>query len=121
MATTGTGVVDYVIFGLLLLFSSCVGFFYAYRDRRNITMETYHLGNKDIAVLPVSVSLSVTILGAQTLLGLPAEVYSFGTMIFWTLLSMFLAMVIAAFTIVHVLYNLGKKAYFSTSVCVMDL
>nr|KAG5709844.1 hypothetical protein BaRGS_032668 [Batillaria attramentaria] len=73
---------DYVIFSLALVVSALVGLYYAYKDRRSINTKIFMLGDKQMYVFPVAMSLTVTFLSALSLLGTPVEVYIHNTM-YW--------------------------------------
>lgn len=69
---------DYVIFCLMLLSSAGIGIFYACTGSKQKSAEEFLLGNRDLGVFPVSMSLLASFLSAITLLGNPAEVYVHG-------------------------------------------
>ena len=104
---------DYVVFALMFVFSSAVGFYYAYKDRNKANMDNFHLGDRKGHPLPVALSLSVSIISATNIVGLPAEIYTYGSMIVWQLVGMFFAIVCAAFFFITVLYRLNKISVFA--------
>ena len=106
------GVADYVVFSSMLVISVAIGFFYAYKDRRRGDMENYHLGNKKNNPVAVSVSISVTIISALSIIGVAAEVYTYGTMIVWELVGMFLGTAMGAHVFHPIFYNMDKIGMF---------
>ena len=61
------GVVDYCVFGGTLLMSLMIGVFYAFRGKH--TNEEMLLGNRQLRVLPVSISVMVSFLSAILIIG----------------------------------------------------
>ncbi|ESO89082.1 hypothetical protein LOTGIDRAFT_210041 [Lottia gigantea] len=106
------GIVDYVMFGLLLAVSSCIGFFFAIRDRKRDSIENFVHGGKKMSIFPVSMSLIVTFLSALSLLGNPVEMYNYNTMFWYLCLAFVFAMVLSAWIFVPYFYNLGLMCIF---------
>lgn len=103
-------VIDYIVFALVLIFSSLIGIYFARRkttaktgkvnksnennttstekitldeggiQERGDTKETdeYLVGGRNIHWFPLSISFMATYISASTLLGIPAEIYTFG-------------------------------------------
>lgn len=71
---------DYAIFVLLLLLSALIGLYYGFISKRkqNNTAE-YLLGGKSMSVIPVSISLIASHISGIALLGIPSEIYMYGT------------------------------------------
>ena len=69
---------DYVVFVGMLTVSAGVGVFYGIKDRKKSSVEEFLVGGRSMHVLPVSVSLFVSIMSAIAFLGDPVEVYNFG-------------------------------------------
>lgn len=72
---------DYVIFGVTLVISLGIGFYYAFTGGKQRTTSEYFVGNRRMAIIPVAVSLLVSFESSIMMLGLPAEVYVFGLQI----------------------------------------
>ena len=109
---TYIGAADYVVFGLMLAISASIGFFYAYKDRKRNDMENFHHGNKKANPVAVSLSLSVTVITALTMIGTPAEVYTFGTMISWQAVAILFATAFAAHFFLPIFYRMDKISLF---------
>lgn len=99
---------DYAVFVATLALSAATGFFYAYKDRKESSMDNFHRGKRRANPLAVSLSLSVTIVSALTIMGIPAEVYTYGTMIAWELVGQLIATAFAAHVFLPVFYNMNK-------------
>ncbi|GAB0097881.1 hypothetical protein DMENIID0001_135600 [Sergentomyia squamirostris] len=72
--------IDYVSFVLVLGISVGIGLYFAiwFKGREN-TPEDYFLGGRDMGVIPVAVSLSVTFISGILIIGFTTVVYQFGT------------------------------------------
>ncbi|XP_067672713.1 sodium-coupled monocarboxylate transporter 1-like [Haliotis asinina] len=105
-------VVDYVLFGLTLFISAAIGLVYAIIDRRKLSSKEYLFGGRQMSVIPVALSLLVTFLSAVTLLGTPAEMYTFNTMYWYLCLSFVFAIVLSVVLFVPFFYKLGITSVF---------
>ncbi|CAG5123795.1 unnamed protein product, partial [Candidula unifasciata] len=100
------GTTDYVMLAIMLLVSMSIGVFFAISGRKNTTKAEYLLGSRRLGMLPVCLSLFATFSSAISLLGVPAEVYTYGTMVFYTGVAIVLAYLTAIVTIVPLLHPL---------------
>lgn len=71
---------DYSIFILLLVASALIGLYYGFisKRRQNNTTE-YLMGGKSMSIFPVSMSLVASHISGIALMGIPSEMYMFGT------------------------------------------
>ncbi|XP_062427240.1 sodium-dependent multivitamin transporter isoform X3 [Rhea pennata] len=99
-------VIDYIIFGLLLVLSSAIGLFYALSGGRQRTVQEFLLANRNMGFLPVALSLLATFQSAVAILGVPAEIYRFGTEYWFLGCSYFLGLLIPAHVFIPVFYRL---------------
>ncbi|KAK3103059.1 hypothetical protein FSP39_016152, partial [Pinctada imbricata] len=76
----GFQVADYVVCGLVIMTSIGIGLYHACSGGRQSTTLEYHLGNRNLQVIPVMLSLMVTSQSSILLIGVPAEVYIYGIM-----------------------------------------
>lgn len=109
------GTTDYVMFGLTLVISSCIGIVYAILDRKKNTTKEFLLGGQSMHPIPVAFSLTVTFMSAMTLLGNPAEIYNYHTMWWWLIVGMAIAMWWVGNTFLPFFYNLGEDSVFKVS------
>ena len=80
MADDRFSAVDYVVFSIMLLISSLIGMWYGCRPgRKQKTTAAYLLGDREMKAWPVAISVLVSFLSALYLLGLPGEIYTYGT------------------------------------------
>ncbi|XP_074904900.1 sodium-dependent multivitamin transporter isoform X1 [Buteo buteo] len=99
-------VIDYSIFVLLLVLSSAIGLFYALSGDRQRTVQEFLLANRNMGFLPVALSLLATFQSAVAILGVPAEIYRFGTEYWFLGCSYFLGLLIPAHVFIPVFYRL---------------
>ena len=71
-------VADYVVFVLTIVISLGIGIFYAFSGGRQRTTSEFLVGNRKMAVLPVAISLMVSFESSIMMLGIPAEIYTYG-------------------------------------------
>ncbi|XP_045161682.2 sodium-coupled monocarboxylate transporter 2-like [Mercenaria mercenaria] len=107
------GILDYILFSLLFVLSAAIGIYHAYRDRKNFDVKHFHLGGRQMHPLLVSFSLVATFLSALTVIGVPAEIYTYGTMYIWLNFGMFVATAGAAHVFLPIFYHLNTTSCFS--------
>lgn len=100
------GYVDYIVFGLSLVISLLIGIYYSRSGGKQRSVEEYLMGNRRITCLPVALSLLVTFQSGISLLGLPVEIYYYGTQIYMGVIGLVIGYTIVAAFIVPVLYPL---------------
>ncbi|XP_068084240.1 sodium-coupled monocarboxylate transporter 2 [Anabrus simplex] len=91
--------IDYVVFGLSLVLSALIGVYFAFfaPQKQNTTSE-YLMGGKTMGIFPISMSLIASYISGISLLGLPAEMYVYGTQ-YWMIVC---SEIVVSFTIVGV-------------------
>ncbi|GFU12342.1 sodium-coupled monocarboxylate transporter 1 [Nephila pilipes] len=72
------GFADTAVIGVSLIIPALIGLKFRFSGGRQRTTNEYFLAGKDASMFPVIMSLSVTILSASAMLGLPSEIYKFG-------------------------------------------
>lgn len=100
------GYVDYIVFGLSLVISLLIGIYYSRSGGKQRSVEEYLMGNRRIKCLPVALSLLVTFQSGISLLGLPVEIYFYGTQIYMGVIGLVIGYTIVAAFIVPVLHPL---------------
>ena len=109
------GVLDYVLFSLLLVVSAGIGLFYAIKDRKRQNTKDFLLAGRNMSAIPVGLSLLASFMSAITLLGTPAEMYNYTTMYWYIGLGYFLTIALATHFYIPVFYRL--KITSSYEVC----
>lgn len=102
----GFSVVDYVLFGLMLVFSASIGVFYAIKDRNRANTKEFLLAGGNMNPIPVALSILASFMSAITLLGTPAEMYNYTTMYWYIGLGYLLVVAGAAHIFIPVFYRL---------------
>ncbi|GFR92437.1 sodium-coupled monocarboxylate transporter 1 [Elysia marginata] len=97
---------DYVVGSFTLLVPVGIGVWYAFRDVHRATRDEYLLGGRQMSVLPVALSTFITFMSAITLMGIPAETFFFGGIVFSVFVGHALSHVFGYFTIVPLLHPL---------------
>ncbi|KAL1117556.1 hypothetical protein AAG570_003871 [Ranatra chinensis] len=101
------GVIDYLVFGSMLVVSALVGVYFAFLapNKQDNTQE-YLMGGKTMGVFPISMSLIASYISGISLLGIPAEMYVYGTQYWVVIFSEALVSVTMAFVYIPVFYTL---------------
>ena len=100
-------IVDYILFVVMLLVSLGIGIYSSCTGGRQKTTSEYLMGNRQLKLTPVALSIGVSMVSANTLVGAPAEVYGFGISHGLIGILIPLSGVILAFTLVQVIYPLN--------------
>ncbi|XP_069351358.1 sodium-dependent multivitamin transporter [Eulemur rufifrons] len=99
-------VVDYVVFILLLVLSLAIGLYHAFRGWGRHTVGQLLMADRKMGCLPVALSLLATFQSAVAILGVPAEIYRFGTQYWFLGCSYFLGLLIPAHIFIPIFYRL---------------
>ncbi|CAG4955222.1 unnamed protein product [Colias eurytheme] len=98
---------DYLVFGAMLLMSALIGVYFAFfAKRKQNTTSEYLMGGKTMGMFPISMSLIASYVSGISLLGLPAEMYTYGTQLWAIVLSEWVVSVTIAIVYLPVFYNL---------------
>lgn len=100
------GGVDYAVLAAMLSVSSGIGLFFAWRDRRDQSNQSFLLGNRQLGLVPVSLSMMASLQSATTVLGYPSEMYYRGTQFWVAIFGLAISNVIAAEVFLPVFYRL---------------
>lgn len=98
--------VDYVVFALLLVFSLAIGLYHACQGWGRHTVGQLLLADRKMGCLPVALSLLATFQSAVAILGVPSEIYRFGTQYWFLGCSYILGLLIPAHVFIPVFYRL---------------
>ncbi|XP_054261817.1 sodium-coupled monocarboxylate transporter 2-like isoform X2 [Macrosteles quadrilineatus] len=77
--------VDYTVFGAMLVLSVLIGVYFAIlaKDKQASSAE-YLMGGRTMGIFPISMSLIASYISGISLLGIPAEMYVYGTQ-YWAI------------------------------------
>ena len=113
-------IVDYVVLVLFVLISMAIGVYYGLFKKQKTT-EEYLLGNRNMHMLPVALSLLVTFQAATSVMGIPTEIYMYDTMVAYFFIAIMLASFIQAMFIVPLLYPLKLTSAYEVRFCYLYL
>ncbi|XP_037079489.1 sodium-coupled monocarboxylate transporter 1-like [Pollicipes pollicipes] len=99
------GLVDYCVFGSVLLSSLLIGVYHAFRGKQ--TNAEMLLGGRNMAILPVAISIMATFLSAILVLGSPAEMYMNGTQHWVMVLALLISLPSVALLYLPIFYRCG--------------
>lgn len=100
-------VADYIVFIITLLASAFIGLYFAFsRKARSNTLEDYLLGGRGMGLLPVAISMCVSVVSANTFLGAPAEMYAYGVHFQLSVVSIPIGAILSAILFVPVFYGI---------------
>ena len=108
---------DYAAFAAMLLISIGIGLYFGCTGGRQRTTREYMLADHSMGLLPVSLSQMSGFTSAITVLGLPAEMYVFGSQFWMVWVGYALSVLAAAYVFLPVFYNLRLTSAFEVSYC----
>ena len=94
------------MFNALLVFLTIVGIYHSFTGGKQKTTDEYLRGGQTIAIWPAILSLSVSFMSSVSMLGLPAEIYTFGGQFWLGTLGWTLGHFLSVLVYVPVLYPL---------------
>lgn len=97
---------DYVVFSVVLAFSAAIGVFYACTGGKQKTATEFLMANRQMGIIPVSLSLLASFMSAITILGTSSELYFYGTQYWLLALSYLLVMIVAGHLFLPIFYRL---------------
>lgn len=115
LKSTAFSPVDYVVFTLLLVLSLAIGLYHACRGWGRHTIGQLQMADRKMGCLPVALSLLATFQSAVAILGVPSEIYRFGTQYWFLGCSYFLGLLIPAHIFIPVFYRLHLTSAYEVS------
>ncbi|KAF5284018.1 hypothetical protein FQR65_LT13625 [Abscondita terminalis] len=104
--------VDYMVLAALLLISVAVGIYYGCFGTKQNTTEQYLHGGKKMRPFPIGMSLTASHVSGITLLGIPAEIYFYGTQYMMFPITVILLMLTLTYVFLPVYYKLQLASSF---------
>lgn len=99
------GIMDYVVFTVMLCASACIGVYFGFFAKAKNTTDEYLRGGKKMQTLPIAISLVASQLSGIAIMSIPAETYSFGINYIFMVISIVGAIPILIYVIVPVFYE----------------
>ncbi|XP_071451825.1 sodium-coupled monocarboxylate transporter 1-like [Hetaerina americana] len=98
---------DYSLFAAMLVVSVIIGIYFAFfAKKKQNTSSEYLMGGRNIGLAPVAMSLIASYISGITLLGVPGEVYVYGTQFYAICLGSIFAGLCSALFFIPVFYEL---------------
>lgn len=113
--TSTFSLTDYVVFVLLLVLSLAIGLYHAFRGWGRHTVGQLLMADREMSCLPVALSLLATFQSAVAILGVPSEIYRFGTQYWFLGCCYFLGLLIPAHVFIPVFYRLHLTSAYEVS------
>ncbi|XP_076387572.1 sodium-coupled monocarboxylate transporter 1 isoform X1 [Megachile rotundata] len=100
--------IDCAVFAGMLAISAIVGVYQAYKARKNTdAVREYLVGGQNMSIFPISMSLIASYISGITILGLPAEMYVYGTQFWCIVIADLFVSLTMALVYLPVFYGLG--------------
>ncbi|XP_069970064.1 sodium-coupled monocarboxylate transporter 1 isoform X2 [Penaeus vannamei] len=105
-APTKFTVVDYVVFALMLVVSVGIGVYSSLRGKGASSTQAFLLGGRDMSLAPVAFSLTGGVISAISILGLPTELYLYGTQLVMNIFGAVVGVLVVRNVILPIVYPL---------------
>ena len=107
-------VADYLVMGAMLLVSLGIGLYFGLLKKQR-TPEEYLLGNREMSLLPVALSMIVTYQSAISVIGAPTELYLYHTMSLYGFIGYTVCNLVQYAMIVPLVYPLRLSSAYEVS------
>lgn len=110
---------DYCLFVVVLLVSFFIGVYYMLKERwatQKATSDDILMGGREMSVFPVAMSLVASYMSAITVLGIPTEMYVYGTQYYMVAFSGLLTYPVTCFVFLPFFHNLGLKSAYQVDI-----
>lgn len=71
-------VLDYVVFGLIVILSCVIGIFFGFKHRKKMTASEYLIANRSLSWFPLCISMVASFFSSITVIGFVSQVYLTG-------------------------------------------
>ncbi|XP_072025214.1 sodium-coupled monocarboxylate transporter 1-like [Amphiura filiformis] len=109
---TSFSTADYVVFAIVLLFSSGIGIYYAFCGGRQKTSGEFLMADRSMGFFPVAMSLIASLFTGIYIQGVTADVYFRGTMFWWNVIPQALTCWIAGRCFLPIYFRLGLTSIY---------
>ncbi|KAG8224385.1 hypothetical protein J437_LFUL005207 [Ladona fulva] len=100
------GWLDHFVFALMLLASSLIGVYFACFGGRQRTATEFLLGDRKMGIFPIGMSLTASFTSGIMVLGIPLEIYRYGTQQYPLIYGCILSAITIIFLYMPIFYNL---------------
>ena len=111
-------VLDYCLFVAVLFISALIGIYYLLKERwapKDATADDLLMGGREMHLFPVAMSLVASYMSAITVLGVPTEMYVFGTQYWLVALSGLLTYPVTCQIFLPFFHNLQLSSAYQVS------
>ncbi|UJR34606.1 hypothetical protein I4U23_027382 [Adineta vaga] len=108
------GWIDYGVLIVLLISSGGIGIYHGCVRSKQVSTKEFLVADGQMRILPTAMSLLASITSAASLLGMPVEIYYYGTMFIYCIISWFLATYLTMKFFIpkfHLIGNISIYAY----------
>lgn len=99
-------VYDYILFAAMLIISVTIGMYYAFFGSRQKTAKEFLMGDRNMQLFPIAVSIMASFISAVLILGTPAEMYMAGTLYMIYIIGACIGCILASLCFVPLMYPL---------------
>ena len=103
----------------MLIISTIIGIYFGCFGTRQRTKNEYLLGNKNMSIFPIAMSLTASHISGITLLGAPSEIYTFGTQYWMMCLAACIVCAVVATAYLPVFYTLQLTSTYEVCRCLI--
>jgi len=97
---------DYLVFCLNLLVSAFIGLYHGFGGKKKQDTKEFLVGGRNMSPLPVALSILASFLSAPFLMGIPVEIYLFGTMYSYAFLGQLICVITSNYLFLPVYHKL---------------
>ena len=112
------GIADYVVFAIVLLFSSAIGIYYAVCGGKQQTAEEYLMADHSMGFFPVAMSLIASLFTGIYIQGVTSDVYFRGTMFWWNVLPQAFTCWVAARCFLPIYFRLKITSIYEVNISI---
>lgn len=106
MGGIGFDLVEYSVFAAMMGLSALIGVYFGFIKGGQDTVDGYLLGGKKMGLIPISISLTSSSISGVTILGIPTEIYTYGTQYMAAVFCFFTVSIICAIVFLPVFHKL---------------
>ncbi|XP_031347353.1 sodium-coupled monocarboxylate transporter 2-like [Photinus pyralis] len=104
-------IADYSLLAILLIVNCCIGLYFGFYKKQK-TLDGYLFGGRKMATLPITLSLVTGTVSPIAIVGVPSEIYTYGTQVWLMIVSILIAGLINHFVYLPVFYNLQLQSVY---------
>jgi len=109
---------DYILFVAVLIISALVGVYYVLKEKlgeKETTSDDLLMGGREMSVFPVAMSLIASYMSAITVLGVPTEMYVFGSQYWLVALSGIMTYPVTCYVFLPFFHNMKLNSAYQVS------